>query len=165
MKAWVTYLEMTDPSKVMRFPAPALPLSITGRRLAVKDYLRLFRLVGDRVQWDLRTKASEAEVAQLISAHDLMTLVLRVSDVARGLCEFRQQSDREVELLFFGIDAQLEGQGLGRYFLSKCLTIAWARQPGRIWLRTDEFDSPKAVKLYASVGFSIFDRRYEDIAD
>ncbi|MFB9263042.1 GNAT family N-acetyltransferase [Bradyrhizobium erythrophlei] len=161
--AWVAYLEMTAPSKMRRISPPELPLSITRERLAVKEYLQLFRLVGDRVQWDIRTKRPEAEVAQLIDG--LIILVLRVGGIARGLCESRQQSDRELELLFFGIDAKLEGQGLGRYFLSECLKTSWASWPGRIWLRTDEFDSPKALPLYLSAGFSLFDKRYEDITD
>ncbi|MDE5457553.1 GNAT family N-acetyltransferase [Bradyrhizobium sp. CSA112] len=157
MKAWVTYLEMTDPSTVTRVPPPEPSLSIARGRLAVKDYLQLFRLVGDRLQWDLR--------AQLIGGPDLIILVLCVGGVACGLCEFRQQSNRELELLHFGIDAQLEGRGLGRYFLSECLRTAWADRPGRIWLHTDEFDSPKALPLYLSAGFSLFAKRYEDVTD
>ncbi|MCA1458405.1 GNAT family N-acetyltransferase [Bradyrhizobium sp. BRP22] len=162
MKVWVTYLEMTDASHATRAPPLDLPLSITRERLAVKDYLQLFRLVGARVQWDLRTKAPEAEVAQLIGGLDLTILVLRVGGIASGLCEFRQRSDRELELVHFGIDVQLEGRGLGRYFLSECLRMAWTWRPRRIWLHTDEYDSPKALPLYLSLGFSVFDKRYEE---
>jgi GNAT superfamily N-acetyltransferase len=165
MKAWVTYLEMIAPSKATRIPPPEPSILVTNERLPVKDYLKLFRLVGDRVQWDLRTKVSEEALAHQIGGPDLFILVLRVGGDACGLCEFRRQSDRELELLFFGIAAKLEGRGIGRYFLSECLSIAWASQPARIWLRTDEFDSPKALLLYLSVGFSLIATRYEDVTD
>ncbi len=162
MKVCVTYLEMTNASKAPKVSPPELAVSVTRERLAVNDYLQLFHLVGDRVQWDLRTIAPEAEVAQLIGGLDVIILVLRVCGIARGLCEFRQRSDRELELLHFGIDVQLEGRGLGRYFLSECLRMAWAGRPSRIWLHTDEYDSPKALPLYLSAGFSVFEKRYEE---
>ena len=165
MQAWVSYLEMTDPTRVPAVPPPKVALSVSRERPPLDSYLKLFYLVGERVQWDLRTKMPATALAELIAGPELIVMVLRIGCEACGLCEFQLRPKGEIELMFFGIAAEHEGKGIGRYFLTTSLKSAWALRPTRIWLHTDEFDSAKALPLYLSTGFSLVDRRYEDVLD
>ena len=100
-----------------------------------------------------------------LNSADTLLFVLRVDGAASGFCEFEKRPDGDMQLMFFGIAAAIEGRRLGRQLLLTALDHAWAEQPNRIWLHTDTEDSPKALPLYLLPGFEQFDRRYEDVTD
>jgi ribosomal protein S18 acetylase RimI-like enzyme len=163
--AWVTYLEMKRrPLSIMAGPSdPAI--HIAREQPGPAEYLVLFRLVGDRFDWDLRTRMSPPDLASHLNSADTLLFVLRVDGAALGFCEFEKRPDGDMQLMFCGIAAAIEGRRLGRRLLLTSLDRAWAEQPNRIWLHTDTEDSPKALPLYLSLGFEQFDRRYEDVTD
>jgi hypothetical protein len=45
--------------------------------------------------------------------------------------------------------------------LSTALVAEWRTNPERIWLHTDSWDHPAAIRVYNRAGFCVYDVRYE----
>lgn len=73
--------------------------------------------------------------------------------------------DPDIELKNFGLVAAAQSRGLGSWLLRTALHAEWKRQPGRIWLHTDDWDHPAAAHLYESAGFRVYRVREESPAD
>jgi ribosomal protein S18 acetylase RimI-like enzyme len=54
-----------------------------------------------------------------------------------------------------------EGRRLGQWLLATALHQEWQRRPRRIWLHTDSWDHPAAVRVYERAGFEIYLSRDE----
>jgi GNAT superfamily N-acetyltransferase len=57
---------------------------------------------------------------------------------------------------------QAQGRGLGTWLLLTALHCEWSTGPARIWLHTDEWDHPAAVRVYERAGFRIYLTRTEN---
>jgi GNAT superfamily N-acetyltransferase len=159
---FVTYLEMLMPPSVSVMDALPPGMTIQRERLLGPEYIELYKLVGGRVNWDTRLRLSESELGNLVSGGFLDIYTLSENGRRVGICEFELGEMPEIELTNFGIAEHVEGQGVGTELLKRALSDVWRRQPARVWLHTDEWDSPKAVPLYLKVGFKILEQRYED---
>lgn len=159
----VSYLELTRP------PTPPEerpgPERIAAEKLSIDEYLSLYRLVGESVRWDQRLRMPRAELAVLLASARSQIHVLRDA-LAKpiGFCEF-ERALPEIELKNFGLVPSVQGKGLGSLLLRTALQREWQLQPRRIWLHTDSWDHPAALKLYQSVGFQIYLSRDEAPGD
>ena len=159
----VSYLELTRP------PTPPLecprPERITAEKLSIDEYLSLYRLVGGSVGWDQRLHMPRAELAALLASGRSQIYVLRDA-LARpiGFCEFARALP-DIELKNFGLIPLAQGKGLGSFLLRTALQREWQLQPRRIWLHTDSWDHPAAIRLYQSAGFQIYLTRDEPPGD
>jgi ribosomal protein S18 acetylase RimI-like enzyme len=156
----VTYLELCAPP---RPPEPHDGLeSIRVGRPEIFDYLTLYRRVGESLGWDQRLLMPEAELAQLLQGN-LLRIYLLCSELgeALGFCEFDRSAFPQIELKNFGIVPQARGRRLGPWLLSTALVAEWSTNPARIWLHTDTWDHPAAIRVYRRAGFRIYDVRYE----
>lgn len=160
MQVTVTYMEL-------RQPPAAVPVwrgeeQVRVETLDVTDYLALYQAVGAPLRWDQRTRMPRAELAALLDSTALRIYVLRdVQGRALGMCEFDRSGFPEVEIKNFGLLPQVYGRGLGPWLLSTALQQEWQHQPQRIWLHTDTWDHPAAVRVYERAGFKIYARRDE----
>jgi ribosomal protein S18 acetylase RimI-like enzyme len=150
----VSYLELTH------FPAPLTdPLRaerVAAESLTVDEYLDLYTRVGVAVRWDQRLEMPRIELANLLASTRSQVYVLRDALAqAIGLCEFERDLP-EIELKNFGILPSAQGRGLGSFLLRTALHEEWRLHPRRIWLHTDNWDHPAAVKLYESAGFQTY---------
>jgi ribosomal protein S18 acetylase RimI-like enzyme len=151
----VTYLELREP------PAPSTPRSgperIAREHLSLGEYLALYRNVGEALRWDQRLRMPEAELAALLEGGSLNTYVLRNGhDHALGFCEFDRHAFPQVELKNFGLIPGVQGRGLGPWLLSVALREEWTASPARIWLHTDTWDHPAAIRVYERAGFRVY---------
>ena len=151
----VTYLELREP------PAPPTPRfgpeRIAGEHLALGEYLALYRNVGEPLRWDQRLRMPEAELAALLEGGSLNIYVLRSGDGhALGFCEFDRHAFPQVELKNFGLMPEAQGRGLGSWLLSVALREEWIASPARIWLHTDTWDHPAAIRVYERAGFRVY---------
>jgi len=104
----------------------------------------------------------EGELAALLEGQALDIYVLRGGrDQALGLCEFDRCMFPDIELKNFGIVADAQGRGLGPWLLSVALCEQWKTGPKRIWLHTDTWDHPAALRVYKRAGFHVFAVREE----
>lgn len=101
----------------------------------------------------------------LLEGGSLNIYVLRNGqEQALGFCEFDRHEFPEVELKHFGLIPEAQGRGLGPWLLSVALHGEWKSRPTRIWLHTDTWDHPAAVRLYERTGFRVYDIRDEPAA-
>jgi ribosomal protein S18 acetylase RimI-like enzyme len=157
---WVTWMEC--------FAPPAAPRALTEgfklvrERLGADEYLSLYRLVGEQSDWDLRFKLSQPELSALLASPKSHVTLLKQGDAAIGLCEFELLDNGQAELQHFGLAPEFHGKGLAQPFLENALNRIFSEGATRVWLHTDEWDSPAAQKVYTKAGFTIYDRKFMD---
>jgi ribosomal protein S18 acetylase RimI-like enzyme len=154
----VSYLELrTAPA---RQPAESAAATIALERLVTGDYLALYRRVGAQVRWDQRLQMPLPELESLLAGDDLRVYVLRSADGSGlGLCEFDRSGFPDIEIKNFGVVPEAQGRGLGRHLLATAVAREWETGLQRIWLHTDTWDHPAAMRLYSSLGFRVFEER------
>jgi len=156
----VTYMELREA------PRPAA-LGVRAERIEREqlnrdDYLHLYRRVGEPLRWDQRLRMPQEELAAMLADGSLDIYVLRGGDgEPLGFCEFDRRGFPDVELKNFGLISAAQGRGLGPWLLAVSLHEQWMANPSRIWLHTDTWDHPAAVRVYERAGFRIFDVREE----
>jgi GNAT superfamily N-acetyltransferase len=154
----VTYLEQSEPAV-----PPALYWGserVTLERMTRPSYLALYRRVGEALHWDQRTSMPEPELESLLGGGSLHIYVLReLRGEALGFCEFDRTHFPQIELKNFGLVPEAQGRGLGPWLLALALQGEWRSNPDRIWLHTDTWDHPAAVRIYERAGFRVFDVR------
>ena len=159
----VSYLELTEP------PAP-IPKAcgqerITRETFSLDEYLDLYTRVGGPVRWDQRLKMPRCELIRLLeSEHSQVYLLRGGHGQALGLCEF-ERCLPDIELKNFGLVPEAQGKGLGSWLLRTALHHEWELRPQRIWLHTDNWDHPAALRLYESAGFRVYRVREEPPGD
>jgi len=159
----VSYLELTrPPTPPNEQPCPA---RVAAEKLSIDEYLRLYTLVGEAVRWDQRLNMPRAELVALLGSERSQIYVLRdaISEPV-GFCEF-ERAFPDIELKNFGVVPSVQGKGLGSFLLRTALQREWESRPRRIWLHTDNWDHPAAIKLYQSAGFQIYLTRDEAPGD
>jgi ribosomal protein S18 acetylase RimI-like enzyme len=157
---WVTWMESTTPP----LNVPALPtgLTCTCTKMTTSEYLRLYLQIGGPVNWDLRLLMPENELDAVLRAVSNRCYLLADETGLVGLCEFDLAASSGVELQHFGLIPRAQGKGLGSIFLQTALRSVFAEGAKRIWLHTDEEDSPAAKKMYERAGFKVYDRKFMD---
>jgi GNAT superfamily N-acetyltransferase len=154
--------------ELLEAPRPA-PLCVRPERIAreqlnLEGYLSLYRRVGEPWRWDQRLLMPEGELAALLADGSLDVYVLRdVQAEPLGFCEFDRRGFPDVELKNFGLVPEAQGRGLGPWLLAVSLLEQWLANPSRIWLHTDTWDHPAAVRVYERAGFRTFDVRDEPV--
>ena len=159
-----TYLEMKTPPPG-NGPASRSGLAVEFERPSEADYLVLYRAVGEPVQWDERTRMPPGALAAFLESPATNIFVLREVGRAIGLCEFSKVDEDAVELTNFGIVHAAYGRGLGPDLLDRALRACWKTNPGKICLRTDTNDHPKALGIYERAGFIQTKRKMESFPD
>lgn len=159
----VSYLELTQVPKAI--PSHFGTERISLEKLRVGEYLDLYERIGVPFRWDQRLRMLRSELIRLLASERSRIHVLRDGDArAIGFCEF-ELSSPDIELKNFGLVPAAQNRGLGSWLLRTALHAEWKRQPGRIWLHTDDWDHPAAAHLYESAGFCVYMIREESPAD
>ncbi len=162
--AVVTCLEMTARPALRREP---LGHDWTVEHVAAPPldrYRALYRRVGADWLWWSRLELDDAGLAAIIHDPAVEVRILRAGGEDAGLMELDFRAPGVCELLFFGVDAQLIGQGAGRWLMNRAIACAWSRPIARFWVHTCTLDHPAALGFYLRSGFRAFERRVE-IAD
>ena len=155
LTAHVTELEMTSPPK----QSLPMPINIQTAVLRVSDiplayYRFLYLGVGRRWHWAERLRMSDEELAAILHDKRTTLTVLYVNGAPAGFFELHQLEDDVVEMTHFGLMEHALGLGLGKWFLLQALFEAWAVNPGKVKVTTNNLDHPRALQLYQQFGFS-----------
>jgi GNAT superfamily N-acetyltransferase len=155
----VTYLEQRVPPQASLYWGSE---RVILERMSLATYLALYQRVGAPLRWDQRSSMPTEELAALLDGDALHIYLLRDCHTeAIGFCEFDRRAFPQVELKNFGLVPDAQGRGLGPWLLTTALQAEWRSNPDRIWLHTDEWDHPAALKVYQRAGFQIYDVRDE----
>lgn len=155
----ITYLEQREKPGLPAPPRPRAKVAIMrAEDPPVEFYRYLYRLVGDPHFWVSRRRLPDNELAAIIKDPAVRLYILYVGGVPAGLAEIDARG-AEVELKFFGIAPAYQRLGLGRYFLTHAIDLAWSLGPRRLKLETCTLDHPAALPLYQKLGFTVYDQR------
>ena len=137
-------------------------LEVQGLRVEnppVHFYRYLYDLVGAPWNWISRRKLKDEELAAIINDPNVYFYVLYVDGAPGGMAEIDARKQDIHELKFFGLAPDFTGCGLGRFFPTNVLDLAWAHGPKTLRLETCTLDHPAALPLYQKFGFSVIARR------
>ena len=160
-------------TSLQMFNSPELPEPETGftsslRQIHQPDvdwYLRLYRRVGEDWLWFSRLQESLSMLESIIRDPGVEIFALTVENEDKGLLELDFRTDRECELAFLGITADLQGCGLGSQLLDYGIKQAWSKSIDRLWVHTCTFDHPRALELCQQAGFIPFKMQLEVLDD
>ena len=156
----VTYLRQTARPTLAHPPQPKRKLAIMrAERPPVHFYRYVYRLVGDPCHWVSRRRLGDEELAKIIQDPDVYVYILYVDGAPGGMAEIDARGKKSVEIKFFGLSPDHTGGGLGRYFLTHVIDLAWSHGPDCVLLETCTLDHPAALPLYQKFGFQVYDRR------
>ena len=156
----ITYLEQTARPSLPKPPSPARKTALMrADRPPVHFYRYLYDVIGAPYNWISRRKMRDDELMEIIHHDDNHLYVLYVDGAPAGMAEIDARSNDAHELKFFGLVPDFVGGGLGRFFLTNVIDLAWSRSPKKLKLETCTLDHPAALPFYQKLGFTVVDRR------
>jgi len=153
----VTFLQMYD--RPGRRAAAPLSSRLSIQRAdspSTAFYRYLYEAVGKPWVWVKRRRMSEADLAAAISEEGIEIYVLYARGEPAGYAELDARNRDNIELAYFGLTPQFTGGGLGAFFLSETIALAWDKEPRRLHVQTCTLDHPRALPLYQRMGFEPF---------
>jgi ribosomal protein S18 acetylase RimI-like enzyme len=167
-----TYLELTAAEQLI--PSYCAEPNFAVRQLtavAPALYRFLFDTVGREYFWDDRLDWSDQAIAAHLARPDVTLLVAYLGDDPVGYAEIRLPSSEPggdpvgyaemrlpspepgAEITHLGLIAACQGRGFGKHLLTAAAQHAFAAGAPRVWLHTDNLDSPRAMHNYLARGF------------
>jgi thiosulfate/3-mercaptopyruvate sulfurtransferase len=155
LTAHVTRLEMTAPPKSsLPVPVNIQTAIMRTQEIPLAFYRFLHRQVGARWHWYERLRMTDDALKAIIHDPKVSISVLYVNGAPAGFYELSQESDKLVELSYFGLFEYGLGLGIGKWFLLQALYAAWTSNPDKVTVTTNSLDHPRALQLYQQFGFS-----------
>ena len=156
----ITYLEQTERPVLTSTARPRRKVALLRAEAPpIHFYRYMYRLVGDPCNWVSRRRISDSDLQKIIQDPAVYIYVLYIDGVPGGFAEVDAREPAVHEIKFFGLSPDFLGAGLGRYFLTNIIDLAWSRTPEKLRLETCSLDHPAALPLYQQLGFRVFDRR------
>lgn len=155
LKAHITHLEMTaPPHQSLVLPVNLHTALMRVEKIPLPFYRFLYLEVGRRWHWVDRLRIKDDKLARRLHDPRSHITVLYVNGAPAGFCEFFQQDEEMVELCHFGLIEHALGLGVGKWFLLQVLYAAWALEPKKVTVTTNNLDHPRALQLYQMFGFN-----------
>ncbi len=162
----VTYLEMKQPPRVAAPPVPLGKIAVLrADNITIAFYRYLYNTIGRNWVWYTRRRINDAELSAKIHDPLIDIYVLYVAGEPAGFAELDRRTDKEIELVYFGMMPAFIGRRLGPWFLHWAIDVAWREKPSRVWVHTCNHDHPKAITMYQRAGFVPYDQQIFLIAD
>lgn len=117
----------------------------------------LYTAVGGDWHWHDRLPWTQARWQRRLDREQVSVWLAWQGGAPSGYIELEQQSQGDVEIVYFGLLPQAIGKGLGAWLLYAGTAQAWAL-PGtrRVWVHTCSLDHPRALDSYRRRGFELF---------
>ncbi len=152
-----SYFQMTAPEEHVRAEDVDVPVRLErASRCPISFYRYLYVEVGREFHWVDRLPWSDRQVEDHLADKSVSLWVLYSRGVPAGYFELKKHEDGSVEIAYFGLLPQFQGQGLGKWLLSRAVENAWGLGAKSIWLHTCTLDHPAAIPNYVARGFRLF---------
>jgi GNAT superfamily N-acetyltransferase len=161
--AIVTYLEMREPPRLSKTPAPA-GWSLRPIGADLERYRTLYRRIGEPWLWFSRAIMPEAKLAAVLGDPKVEAFALHDGTEDIGLLELDFRPEGEAELAFLGLVPGIIGKGAGRFLIEEAIRLAFAKPISRFFVHTCTLDHPGALTFYRRAGFAPYKRAIE-VAD
>lgn len=129
----------------------------------VKEYLSIYKGVGEKYNWFDRLLMPEEKLAEILQSSFTRIFLLRYHEEVGGFAELNLENRSEVEIVYFGLFDQFTGRKAGFPFLMQIVSYAWELEDkpwedeiSRVWLHTCDLDHPAALPLYQKAGFIVY---------
>jgi len=156
----ITYLAMTQRPALPRIEPATRKLALLKAEMQGVGYYRyLYDAVGRDWFWTDRKRLTDAELGAILHDPRVEVYVLYVDGVPAGFYELDRRQAKRVDLAYFGIVGEFQGQRLGPYLLGRAIEAAWSHGPERVTVNTCTLDHPKALPLYQRFGFVPYARK------
>jgi GNAT superfamily N-acetyltransferase len=153
-----TYLQLTEPGRLVGAPAPALPVRIERVLQCPASFFRyLYAEVGRAYHWVDRARWTDDEIRAYLAQPAVGLWVMWGEGAPAGYYELMRHPDGAIEIAYFGLLPEFHGQGLGKYLLTAAVEEAWRLGASRVWLHTCTLDDPAALPNYRARGFEAFE--------
>jgi len=129
------------------------------------EYRALFTAVGGPWGWAGRLLMTDAELAATLNDDRIEIWRLMCDSRVAGFAEMDRRVPGETEIVYFGLEPEFIGRGLGSFLLRWTIHHVWTELPAgpdatatrRLWLHTCDQDGPTALAVYRKAGFRVFD--------
>lgn len=152
---------MTSADQLRPGRPPAVPVDLQEQG----KYSPLIRATHERVaaphHWSSLYWTDE-EWDQYLSRPYLRHWIAWADGSAAGLISIESQPGGGAEIDTFGLIPEFIGKGVGGYFLTLGIRLAWTVTPvgapfiRRVWVATSSLDHPHALRNYQQRGFRVF---------
>ena len=116
-----------------------------------------YKNIGKKHRWVDRLVWMESQWIDYVTDKKVKTYVLRHKDNLAGFFELIfHYENKEVELAYFGILEEYQGQKLGSYLLSEAIKTSFDNDINRLWVHTCTLDHKNALNNYIARGMKIF---------
>ena len=153
-----TYLEMSSPDQLRPKRADA--------RFQVREKMErdwrfnrdLYFRVGEQWDWVDKRPWTDEQWKKYATAGELRTFAAYYEDSLAGYYELRQDTERGIEIAYFGLLPGWIGRGLGGALLTSAIETAWSMEPNpsRVWVHTCNRDHPQALANYQARGMVVY---------
>jgi GNAT superfamily N-acetyltransferase len=151
-----TYLELSDPAAIRPAAAPRARGDVRIERVDPPDGAVdrwFYEHVGAPHEWTDHIDRTDADWQAW--AEQVETWVATVGGERAGYYELHETDGTSVELAYFGLLPDAQGQGLGGHLLTHALRRAFTKRP-RVWVHTCTLDGPHALANYRARGLVPF---------
>jgi GNAT superfamily N-acetyltransferase len=155
-----TYLEMRSREQLRPKRANA---RFEVRELKQPDWRfnrDLYFRVGEQWDWSDKRPWTDGQWKEYATAPELRTFAAYYDGALAGYYELRADTERGVEIAYFGLLPEFIGLGIGGALLSRAIEQAWSRRggiaPTRVWVHTCNRDHPQALANYQARGMVIY---------
>ena len=155
-----TYLEMRSPQQLRPKRAST---RFEVREMKERDWRfnrDLYFRVGEQWDWTDKRPWTEEQWNEYATPPELRTFAAYYDGALAGYYELRRDTERGVEIAYFGLLPQFIGRGLGATLLSRAIEQAWSRRrgiaPARVWVHTCNRDHPQALANYQARGMMVY---------
>lgn len=153
--ARVTHLELKSRRNITITAPLGIKLAIMkATNIPIHFYRYLYEQVGRKYNWMLRRAQNDEELALSIHSDKCDIQILYADGAPAGFFELDLSAlPNSVEITYFGLISEFQGRGLGQFFLYEAIDAAWAYDPEKLTIQTNNLDNPKALQLYQKMGF------------
>ena len=153
-----TYLEMSSPDQLRPKRADARFQVCEKTERDWRFNRDLYFRVGEQWDWIDKRAWTDEQWKEYTMAAELRTFAGYYDDSLAGYYELRRDTERGIEIAYFGLSPEWIGRGLGGALLTSAIEEAWRMEPNpsRVWVHTCNRDHPQALANYRARGMVVY---------